>query len=129
MNDRIAQTTYRTFIDKLVITARSSMKADRLTAHGHTERANGHASPMRPEEATWRDLCLGLDASQKTALAQLLVDEREAAVHDVLAYLEWCVVTQKLQITGPDGPIFESAEESMLLDFVSRLGGHEWEGV
>jgi len=87
MNDRQTQ-TYRNFIDEMVAIARRCVPADRIGAHGHMERTNDRALPLTAEEALRKEFCLTLSPGQTAILAQSLLDEREAAIHDVLSYLE-----------------------------------------
>ena len=128
MDDEQARLTYRNFIDEMVAVARPSVRVDRIAAHGHTERTNHAALPLDSEEALRREFCRSLGAEQRVILAALLADEREAAVHDVLAFLEWAVLTERLDITGADGSFSGKAEETMHGDFVSRAAGDEWPG-
>jgi hypothetical protein len=49
-------------------------------------------------EAAQKALFLALSPPQREVLARLLVSEREGAVRDVLAYLEWATVTDALDM-------------------------------
>ena len=117
--------TYREFIDEMVATGRQSVTANRIREHGHPERVNESASPLDDTEAARKDLFLSLSISQREVLAGLITSEREGAVHDVLAYLEWAISTQGLKITGPEGAFVP--QETMHGDFVARCFGWSWE--
>jgi hypothetical protein len=127
MDDEQTSLTYRAFIDEIVSSARRSVSASRLAAHGHTERTNDADLPLDARERAQKDLCKRLTADQKDTLAGLLTAERQAAVHDVLAYLEWAVSTERLQVVGAGGSFVNEIEETMHGDFISRLDGFEWQ--
>jgi len=129
MDDEHAGLTYRAFIDEMVSSARYSVSASRLAAHGHAERTNDAALPLDARELAQKDFCQRLTADQKIVLAGLLTAERQAAVHDVLAYLEWAVSTDRLQVVGAGGSFVADIEETMHGDFISRLAGYEWRPV
>jgi hypothetical protein len=129
MDDTRADPTYRQFIDEMVVIARRGVRGDRIAAHGHTERANNGSLPLASDEALRKEFCLGLNPSQKVILSQLLLAEREAAVHDVLSYLEWAVQTETLSISGADGSFLGKAEETMHGDFIARSTGDEWQNL
>src|SRR5438093_152161 len=129
MDDEQAELTYRKFIDEMVSVARCSVSAGRIAAHGHTERTNDAALPLDTDETLRKEFCQRLNPDQRMILVQLLTHEREAAVHDILAYLEWAVSTERLSINGADGSFAGKAEETMHGDFISRSAGYEWQGI
>jgi hypothetical protein len=129
MDDMQTSLTYRAFIDEMVSSARQSVSASRLATNGHTERTNDAALPLDPKELAQRDFCKRLTAGQKDIMTRLLTAERQAAVHDVLAYLEWAVSTERLQVVGAGGSFANDIEETMHGDFISRLAGHEWQAA
>ena len=54
------------------------------------------------------------------------VSEREGAVHDVLAYLEWATVTDALDMKGASEHFAGKADETMHGDLIARLAGWQW---
>ena len=118
--------TYRHFIDEMVAVARRCVSATRVRAHGHPVRTNESALPLDNEEAARKALFLTLDPSQREVLAQLLMSEREAAVHDVLAYLEWATATDALDMKAAGAHFAGQQQETMHGDFVARLAGNPW---
>ncbi|WP_367185881.1 DUF6547 family protein [Sphingomonas bacterium] len=127
MSDEQAGLTYRTFIDEMVKDARQSVLANRIAAHGHTERTNDLDLPLEPDEVLRKEFCEGLGPDQKVILAHLLTEEREGAFHDVLAYLEWAVSTGRLSVIGAHGSFASEVEDTMHGDYISRLAGHRWQ--
>ena len=118
--------TYRNFIDEMVAVARSCVLANRIRAHGHPVRTNEGSLPLDDMEAAQKALFLALSPPQREVLAQLLVSEREGAVHDVLAYLEWATVTDALDMMAAGEHFAGKTEASMHGDFIARLAGWTW---
>lgn len=128
MDNQQAPISYRLFIDEMVAVAQRSVSAERLTRHGHTERSNTAALPLTADERVKKQFSRDLSDGQKTVLSRMLVDERETAIHDVLSYLEWAIVTERLRLSG-DRSFLGEAEETMHGDFISRVSGHDWRAI
>ncbi len=118
---------YRDFIDEMVALAGRCVSADRIRAHGHPVRTNESSLPLDGAEAVLKTAFLILTPPQREAIARLLVAEREGAVHDVLAYLEWATVTERLNIEAAGESFAGKPDETMHHDYVARLQGYEWQ--
>jgi hypothetical protein len=111
----------------VVAVARYSLSANRIRAHGHPVRTNeSTAAPLDAVESARKTVFLALSPQQREVLAELLVWERAAAVHDVLAYLDWATTTDVIEMkaTG-EGSLFKS-EDSLHGDYMARLTGWNW---
>src|SRR3712207_2598479 len=82
---------YKLFIDTLATETSSSPTAQSVAAEGHFAHATGH-EPLNHFVAS-------LAAEQRQLLADMLRDEREAAIHDVLALLSWFIHCQGVELT------------------------------
>jgi hypothetical protein len=118
--------TYRQLLDEMVAIARTCVRADRVKKHGHPVRTNETTLPLDAEEAAQKALFLSLSPRDRELLSRLIASEREAAVHDVLAYLEWATTTEALEIGSTAQPFAGKADETMRGDFVARLAGWAW---
>jgi hypothetical protein len=117
---------YRGFIDQMVALADRNVSAGLIRKNGHGERQNERDLPLDASEQERKELLLGLSPAQRSVIAQMLVDERRAAVHDVMAHLEWAVSCSYLEMFG-DGEAFAGQpDETMHGDFITRLEGEPW---
>lgn len=121
--------TYRDFVDAMVSLAQVSVSANNIAAGRHMEPADLPEWPLTPEQAARKKFCLALPPNEKVLVAQMLVEERKGTVHDVLAYLEWAVMTKSMEIAAADGPVENTIEETMHGDFISRVMGYDWQRI
>jgi hypothetical protein len=89
MADDAAVQVYRAFIDGCVEVASAEVLAERIRRHGHTERNNEATLPLDQNEAARKNVLLQLNPVQREVIAGLLEDCRRAAIHDLMAYMEW----------------------------------------
>lgn len=121
MPSRASRSQYRDLIDHMVELAGICVHADRLRARGHAERTNERQVPLSPEESERKQAMLSLSKDQCEAVASLLIDERESAIHDVLANLP----AFDLKLDGQT--LMDLADEMPHGDFLARLEGWwEW---
>jgi hypothetical protein len=69
--------------------ARVNVRAAWIGSHGHAERTNDVGLPLTDREAAMKGALLALNAEHREAIAVLLEECREAAIHDLLARLQW----------------------------------------
>lgn len=123
MTDR---TPYRAFIDGLVEVSRLNVEADQIRANGHAERTNTRDLPLSAEEQTRKALLLSLDRDSREIIARMLEAERQAAIHDVLAHLDWAVAADRLDLGAAGVSFADAAEDSFPYDFIARVAGDRW---
>ena len=110
--------TYKAIIDDLVSETRFHGNGSRLKKSGiyssasDKEKQNKFVDSLTPE--------------QRGLLAEMLIDEREGAIHDVLAALEWWVTCREVVLTFRGEPLPVEFAEGMHHDFVGRCGGYDW---
>lgn len=125
MTDR---TPYRAFIDGLVEVSRLNVDADRIRAAGHAERSNTRDLLLSPEEQARKALLLSLPRDGREIVARMLEAERQAAVHDVLAHLDWAVAAERMDLGAGGVSFADAAEETFHFDFIARKAGEDWPG-
>ena len=123
MTDR---TPYRAFIDGLVEVSRLNVEADQIRANGHAERTNTRDLPLSAEEQARKALLLSLDRNGREIIARMLESERQAAIHDVLAHLDWAVAADRLALGAAGVSFADTAEDSFHYDFIARVAGDPW---
>jgi len=123
MTDR---TPYRAFIDGLVEVSRLNVEADQIRAGGHAERTNTGDLPLSPDEQARKALLLSLDRDSREIIARMLEAERQAAVHAILAHLDWAVAADRLDLGAGGVSFADAAEDSFHYDFIARAAGDPW---
>lgn len=123
MTDR---TPYRAFIDGLVEVSRLNVDADQIRANGHAERTNTRDLPLSADEQARKALLLSLDRNGREIVARMLEVERQAAIHDVLAHLDWAVAADRLDLGAGGTSFADLAEDSFHFDFIARVAADPW---
>jgi hypothetical protein len=109
---------YKAIIDAFVDKT-DNYGAHRFVArHGFFSRATSHRQ--------FNDFIATLSRGQVELLAQMLREERYAAVHDVLASLTWWIQCQDVALTYRGEPMPVGVEGGLHNDYVGRLEGWQW---
>lgn len=119
--------TYRDFIDEMVEIARRNVIAARIRAHRHAERTNVWTWRLKAHEKERMTLLKSLTKNQRDAVCELLESARVSAVHDVLAYMDWCSEDDRLSLSLGSKPFNAGSSETPPGDFIARMEGHDWE--
>ena len=110
---------YKAIIDQLV-TETSYGVRERLV------REEGICSKAPNEEAV-NAFVRSLSIEQRQMLAQILHDERQGAIHDVLALLTWWISTRDVGLTFRGEPMpTELSGEGLDGDYIGRLADWPW---
>jgi hypothetical protein len=112
---------YRRFIDEMLDLARRNVTAERIRTQGHAERPNWREVPLPDADRRRLEFLLSLDEEQRAMVAGLLERERIAAVHDVLAHLDWKASADALLLGDIDAWYSDVASETFHGDFMARL--------
>ena len=114
-----AMDVYRRIIDALVHETRFSASNSNLVESGRYSNAPAHQR--------FNDLIQSLSLPQRQTLADLLQEERDGAIHDVLAVLSWWVDCHDVGFTyrGEDMPV-DLSGMGMHGDYVGRRDGWDW---
>lgn len=120
------RTAYHDLIDGLVEVSRLNVVADRLRSTGHAERTNIRDLPLSDEEQARKALLQSLSREGREIVARMLEEERQAAVHDVLAHLDWAVASDRLDLGAGGVSFADQAEASFPYDLMSRCAGEPW---
>lgn len=110
---------YHQLIDHFVERANGSVAANLLTGEGVYSR-----SPAATEANA---MARSLSEQERSILAQMLLDERAAAIGDVLSTLQWWISSQGLKLTvhGQEMPT-DLSGMGIHMDFANRLAGGDW---
>jgi hypothetical protein len=110
---------YRAIIDQLVGETRRSGAGFQISDKGIFSKAPAHRR--------FNAFIASLSADDRTLLAEMLQDERDAAIHDVLAILSWWSDCGDVGFTfkGETMPVGLSGT-GLHGDFVGRRDGWEW---
>lgn len=118
---------YRDFIDEMAEIARRNVIAARIRAHRHAERTTVWTWRLKAHEKNRRALLKSLTEDQRDAVCELLESARVSAVHDVLAYMDWCSEDDRLSLSLDSMPFNAGSSETPPSDFIARIEGYEWE--
>ncbi|MGN7770167.1 DUF6547 family protein [Phyllobacterium sp. 22552] len=82
-----------------------------------------HSLPMSRKESNFASF----NDDQKLIIAEMLLDSRQSAIHDVCAHLEWLHSSERLTldldgVRLPTSPFFGT----MHMDYTCRLNGDAW---
>ena len=110
---------HKRIIDTLVQETRLSASSSDLVESGRYSNAPAHQR--------FNDFIQSLSSLQRQNLAELLQEERDGAIHDVLAVLSWWVDCHDVGFTyrGEDMPV-DLSGMGMHGDYVGRRDGWEW---
>ena len=112
--------TYQEIIDQLVAeTRRNSVSAKRAL-----EKA---PFPIESEQSAFNDLLLALTDEQRVLLSRILLQERDSAIHDVLAALSWWMECRGVGLSLNDQPM-QTGLSGMGIhgDYIGRVNDWAW---
>jgi hypothetical protein len=80
-----------------------------------------------PAHAEYNDFIRTLSSKQREQLARMLQEERDGAIHDVLAALTWWISAREVGLTFRGEPMpTELSGMGLHGDFVGRRDGWSW---
>ncbi len=110
---------YKAIIDQLVAETRL------LGSSGHV--ANKAFFSMVPAHGRFNEFIQRLSPEDRTLLSQMLHEERDGAIHDVLAALTWWITARQVGLTFRGEPMpVELSGMGLHGDYVGRRDGWEW---
>lgn len=115
---RAIVTAYQKIIDQLVSETRPySAYAARMVSE--------HPFPAGHRE--FNELLASLSKRQRHLLSKVLLQERDAAIHDVLAVLSWWIECQGVGLTHDGKPMqVDLSGAGLHGDYVGRCAGGDW---
>jgi len=110
---------YKAIIDQLVSETRR---------HGSSEHvAKSSIFSKAPAHGAFNDFIGSLNRSQRELLASMLQEERDGAIHDVLAALTWWIVSRGVGLTFHGEPMpVDLSGMGLHGDYVGRREGWDW---
>lgn len=110
---------YKAIIDELVNKTRSCGSSSLVTERGIFSKAPAHQK--------FNDFIETLSPSQRELLSELLQEERDGAIHDLLAALSWWIDCQDVALTyrGQSMPV-DLSGMGLHGDYIGRRDGWEW---
>jgi hypothetical protein len=110
---------YKRIIDTLVHETRLSASSSRLVESGRYSNAPAHQR--------FNDFIQSLTLTQRQILAELLQEERDSAIHDVLAVISWWIDCHDVGFSyrDQDMPV-DLSGMGLHGDYVGRRGGWDW---
>ena len=110
---------YKAIIDQLVNETRCYGSSSRVTEKGIFSNA--------PTHQKYNAFIRTLSPEHRALLARMLLDERDGAIHDVLASLTWWMTSQNVGLTYRGEPMpMELSGMGLHGDYVGRKDGWEW---
>ena len=111
---------YKLFIDTLATETSDSVRARLVAADGYFSHATEHEPLDR--------FVARLSPDQRQLLAEMLRNERQAAIHDVLALLSWLIQCHDVDLTfrGEAMPVALLDGPGLHGDYICRRQGEEW---
>jgi hypothetical protein len=110
---------YKAIIDQLVDEVRVFGSAPHVAEQSLFSKAPAHAR--------FNDFIHKLSQEDRVLLSEMLQEERDGAIHDVLAALTWWVTTRKVGLTFDGEPMpVELSGMGLHGDYVGRRDGWEW---
>src|SRR5262245_23596158 len=80
-----------------------------------------------PEHTCFNEFIRKLSPEDRTLLSEMLRDERDGAIHDVLAALTWWITTRNVGLTFRGEPMpVELSGMGLHGDYVGRRQGWDW---
>lgn len=120
-----AHRTYERFVDKMVEVSARCIAADRIRRHGHPVRTNDADLALDEGEQRLKSVFQRLSAEDRQALADALIWERQSALHDFAAFLEWAIACDDMHIEWA-GQEVGQGYNTMHGDFIGRIAGDDW---
>lgn len=110
---------YKAIIDQLVDEVRVSGPAANVAERAFFSRAPAHVR--------FNEFIQTLSPEHRMRLSEMLQEERDDAIHDVLAALTWWITTRDVGLTFQGDPMpVELSGMGLHGDYVGRLDGWEW---
>jgi hypothetical protein len=110
---------YKAIIDRLINETR------RLGSSEHV--AEGGIFSKAPAHRELNDFVGSLNRSQRELLARMLREERDGAIHDVLAALTWWAISRGVGLTSHGEPMpVDLSGMGLHGDYVGRREGWDW---
>jgi hypothetical protein len=116
---------YERFVDELVRIATSSAIVNRIHKSGHPVRPNEADLALNDAEQRIKAIFLRLSIEDRSALADALMKERQAGLHDFAAFLEGEIAGGDMTISW-EGHEIGAGYNTMHGDFIGRLEGDDW---
>jgi Family of unknown function (DUF6547) len=110
---------YKAIIDQLVNETRPGGAGFQVTDKGIFSRVPAHRA--------FNEFIASLSADQRELVSQMLLQERDGAIHDVLAVLSWWIDCRDLgfRLKGEPMPV-DLSGMGLHGDYVGRIGGWKW---
>jgi hypothetical protein len=110
---------YKAIIDQLLNETR------RLGSSEHVAKSSIFSKA--PAHREFNDFIGSLNRSQRELLADMLQEERDGAIHDVLAALTWWVISRGVGLTFHGEPMpVDLSGMGLHGDYVGRREGWDW---
>jgi hypothetical protein len=110
---------YRAIIDQLVDETRLLGSSRHIVDTANFSNAPAHQR--------YNAFIGSLSKEHRTLLSQMLQEERDGAIHDVLAALTWWITTRQVGLTFRGDPMpVEINEMGLHGDYVGRRDGWNW---
>jgi hypothetical protein len=119
----VNMSTYQEIIDQLVGETRINS--------AYSKRANENKPfPVESEQFEFNKLLPSLTEDQRTLLSKILLQERNSAIHDVLAVLSWWIECRGvgLNVNGEPLPV-DLSGMGLHGDYVGRVNNWAWPGT
>ena len=116
---KTALDAYKSFIDELVSCAKERGGGPRLAELGNL------ILESKADEKAFKKLFSQLSSSQRDLLVRVLQNERQGAIHDVLAALTWQIDCNGFALTFHGEPM-QYIEGGLHYDFIGRASG-KWD--
>src|SRR6476620_1765295 len=111
--------TYKAIIDQLVDEVRVFGSAAHVAERSFFSKA--------PEHARFNEFLQKLSPEHRALIAEMLQEERDGAIHDVLAALTWWITTRDVGLTFHGEPMpVELSGMGLHGDYVGRRDGWKW---
>src|SRR5437870_12600727 len=112
---------YKAIIDELVDVVRLSGSSGHVAERSFFSKAPAHAR--------FNEFIRKLSPEDRALLSEMLQEERDEAIHDVLAALTWWITARDVGLTFRGDPMpVELSGVGLHGDYVGRRDGWEWPG-
>ncbi|MCR9119989.1 MAG: hypothetical protein NXI22_23885 [bacterium] len=110
---------YKAIIDELVTETRCGGSSTHVSESGLFSNAPAHDR--------YNEFIATLSAGQRKLLSEMLQEERDGAIHDLLAALTWWIDCQEVRLTHRGKPMsIDLSGMGMHGDFIGRRDGWQW---
>jgi hypothetical protein len=110
---------YKAIIDQLVDEVRVSGSAEHVAERSFFS--------MAPAHARFNEFIRNLSPEDRALLSEMLQEERDDAIHDVLAALSWWISARDVGLTFRGEPMpVELSGMGLHGDYVGRRDGWDW---